>query len=138
MAQDSTYKIKITSVADSMVFGMSAGTFSIPSSSTGIEGVDQIPEKCVLFQNYPNPFNPTTAVSFQLTAVGVVKLRIFDVLGREIATLVDGERAAGQHTVSWDASSRPSGVYMYRLEVTNPNGAAGLRIIGTKKMVLVR
>jgi hypothetical protein len=63
---------------------------------------------------------------------------VYDVLGREVETLVDGERTAGIHTVSWDASSKPSGVYIYRLEATDPNGGTGLRFVETKKMVLVR
>ena len=135
---DTTYRIRITSVADSTVFSMSLGAFSVASGSTGVENRDQSPEGFALFQNYPNPFNPRTAVSFQLPAVSVVKLRIFDVLGREIETLVAGERAAGPHTVAWDASSRPSGVYIYRLEATDATGGSGLRHVETKKMVLVK
>ncbi len=99
-----------------------------------------------LEQNFPNPFNPTTAISYQLPApsarqtagglgvegldVSCVKLTIFDVLGREIEKLVDGVRAAGSYTVLWDASSRPSGVYYYRLK-------AGEYTL-TRAMVLIR
>ena len=146
LAPDSTYRIRITSVADSMVFSTSVSAFSVVSGSTGIESTDKIPAEFALHQNYPNPFNPSTAISYQLpapsgaegSAVSLVKLRIFDVLGREIETLVDGERAAGTHIVSWDASSRPSGVYIYRLEATDVVGGTGLRFVETKKMVLVR
>jgi hypothetical protein len=89
-----------------------------------------IPVQYLLNQNYPNPFNPSTAISYQLSANSRVTLRVFDLLGREITTLVNGTFAPGTHTVQWDASSRPSGVYMYRLEV---NGAST-----TKKMVLTK
>jgi hypothetical protein len=121
-----------------MVFNTSTSAFSVVSGSTGIESPDQIPAESALHQNYPNPFNPRTALSFQLSAVGLVKLRIFDVLGREVERLVDGERAAGPHTVQWDASARPSGVYIYRIEVSDANGGAAARFVETKKMVLVR
>ena len=97
-----------------------------------------IPAQYALNQNYPNPFNPSTAISYQLPALsGVegsansrVSLKVFDLLGREIATLVNGTFSAGSHTVQWDASSQPSGVYMYRLDV---NGVSM-----TKKMVLTK
>jgi hypothetical protein len=89
-----------------------------------------IPAQYALNQNYPNPFNPSTAISYQLSAVSHVTLKVFDLLGREIATLVNSNLSAGAHTVQWDASSQPSGVYMYRLEV---NGASL-----TKKMVLMK
>lgn len=89
-----------------------------------------IPAQYALNQNYPNPFNPSTAISYQLSAVSRVSLKVFDLLGREIATLVNGTIAAGTHTVQWNALSQPSGVYMYRLEV---NGVSL-----TKKMVLTK
>jgi len=89
-----------------------------------------IPSRYSLNQNYPNPFNPSTAISYQLSANSRVSLKVFDLLGREIATLVNGTFSAGSHTVQWDASSQPSGVYMYRLEV---NGVSM-----TKKMVLTK
>lgn len=91
---------------------------------------EAIPARYALNQNYPNPFNPSTAISYQLSAVSHVILKVFDLLGREITTLVNGNLSAGTHTVQWDASSQPSGVYMYRLEV---NGASQ-----TKKMVLTK
>jgi hypothetical protein len=89
-----------------------------------------IPVQYALNQNYPNPFNPSTAINYQLSVNSRVSLKIFDLLGREIATLVNGTVAPGTYTIQWDASSRPSGVYMYRLEV---NGAST-----TKKMVLTK
>ena len=89
----------------------------------------------VLSQNYPNPFNPTTAISYQLAANSFVTLEIFDLLGREIATLVNGEQPAGRYTVRWDGKdergeSVSSGMYLYQLR-------AGMNVT-TKRMVLVR
>ncbi len=74
------------------------------------------PFRFSLSQNYPNPFNPTTAISYELSANGYVSLKIFDVLGREIKTLVSERQTAGKHSVTLDASGLPSGVYFYRLQ----------------------
>lgn len=74
-----------------------------------------IPQTAVLDQNYPNPFNPTTVVPFALPRNGHVSLTVVDILGRHVATLVDGTRNAGSYSATWDASSIPSGVYFCRL-----------------------
>ena len=68
-----------------------------------------------LYSNYPNPFNPTTTIPFDLKAAGAVTLQVYDVMGREVATLVNGSLAAGRHTLVFDARNLPSGVYLYRL-----------------------
>ncbi|MCX6640760.1 MAG: C25 family cysteine peptidase [bacterium] len=75
-----------------------------------------IPEQYSLGQNYPNPFNPVTSISFNLPQAGLVKLTVFDVLGREVTILVNGMRDAGTHSVTLDASGLASGVYLYKLE----------------------
>ena len=69
-----------------------------------------------LAQNYPNPFNPSTSISFSLPASGHVTLKVYDSYGREIRTLVDGERVEGTHTVTFDASDLPSGTYLYKMQ----------------------
>ncbi|MDI6767770.1 MAG: T9SS type A sorting domain-containing protein [Bacteroidota bacterium] len=69
-----------------------------------------------LHKNYPNPFNPTTVISYQLPAVSHVKLSVYDVLGREVATLVDGMKEAGFYTANFDGSKLSSGVYFYKLQ----------------------
>jgi len=76
------------------------------------------PDNFVLEQNYPNPFNPVTTITFSLRQRDVVTLKVFDALGQEIATLVDGERTAGVHAISFDAKSFSSGVYFYRLQTS--------------------
>ena len=68
-----------------------------------------------LYQNYPNPFNPTTTIRFSLPQRSHVTLKIFDILGREVATLVNGELNPGEHSVVYDTKGLPSGVYFYRL-----------------------
>jgi hypothetical protein len=79
----------------------------------------EIPQKVALNQNYPNPFNPTTNIAYQLPAAADVTLKIYDVLGREIATLVDKRQQAGQHRVEFNAANQSSGVYFYQLETKN-------------------
>jgi hypothetical protein len=73
------------------------------------------PKEFALEQNYPNPFNPTTRIRFGIPVSGFVSLKVFDVLGREVATLVNEPKAAGKHTREFDASSLASGMYFYRL-----------------------
>ena len=83
-----------------------------------------------LYQNYPNPFNPSTKLKYHLANSGFVSLRIYDVLGKEIATLVNEEKLAGTYEVQFNASAFPSGIYFYKLQAGN--------YIQTKKMVLMK
>jgi photosystem II stability/assembly factor-like uncharacterized protein len=89
-----------------------------------------LPDAFELNQNYPNPFNPTTVISYQLPSVSHVTLRIYDVLGREIATLVNEKQIAGAHAVDFNAGNFPSGVYFCRIT------AGGM--VSTRKMVLLK
>jgi hypothetical protein len=83
-----------------------------------------------LSQNYPNPFNPTTKISFELPMSGYTTLKVYDMLGKEVATLVQNELTSGSHSVNFNASSLASGTYVYQLNVN------GTRI--TNKMVLLK
>ena len=84
-----------------------------------IAATGMIPEEFVLRQNFPNPFNPSTIINYQLAMNSLVRLKVYDVLGQEVATLVDGRMRAGEHSVRWNAGGLPSGVYLCRLEVDN-------------------
>jgi hypothetical protein len=97
-----------------------------------------VPEKSSLYQNYPNPFNPTTAITYQLPAVSWVKLSIYDVLGQEMALLVDEVQPAGIHTLHWNAGSLPSGVYFCRLSVRDLTSGMGRQFVQSRKMILVK
>ncbi len=88
-----------------------------------------------LAQNYPNPFNPTTTIRYELPVPSEVKLEVFDVLGRKVATLVNARLSAGQYDAVLDASSLSSGVYFYRLQAS---GTANQHFVQTKKMILVK
>ena len=104
----------------------------LPESPLGIENeVNVLPPEFSLLQNYPNPFNPQTAIGFSLLAVSNVTLRVYDMLGREVAVLIDNERRdAGKYSVKFDATYLQSGIYISRLTAGN--------FTKTKKMILMK
>jgi hypothetical protein len=91
---------------------------------------ETLPYTFNLGQNFPNPFNPTTIIPFSLPSTGRARLEIYSLLGQRVATLVDREMPAGNHTAQWKASHLASGMYLYRL---SHNGEVMVR-----KMVLVK
>jgi hypothetical protein len=90
---------------------------------------NRVPQEFFLNQNYPNPFNPSTTIRYGLPVRSHVTLSIFNTLGQQVATLVQGEQEAGYHEAVFDASGLASGVYLYRLQVGD--------FVQTKKLVLV-
>jgi len=84
----------------------------------------------MLYQNYPNPFNPVTKIMYDVSRQSFITIRIYDILGREAAVLVNETKQQGSYEVSWDASNFPSGVYFYELQ-------AGT-FTERKKMVLIK
>ncbi len=98
--------------------------------ATEVKLSDMLPHGFGLSQNFPNPFNPSTIIRYQVAAHGHVTLKIFDLLGREVTTLVDETRSPGEHAVSWDAGDAASGVYIYRLQ----SGS----FVESKKLVVLR
>jgi hypothetical protein len=98
---------------------------------TGISNnTGNVPENYALSQNYPNPFNPSTKINFSLPKSGMVDLRVYDVLGREVAVLVNGMTQAGTNSVDFNASELSSGVYFYTLRAGD--------FTNTKKMLLIK
>jgi hypothetical protein len=95
----------------------------VPSSSSR-------PQAFALEQNFPNPFNPTTVINYSLATASNVRLKVFDILGREVATLVNERKPAGNYSVRFNGANLASGVYFYRLETEN--------FTATKKMMLVK
>jgi hypothetical protein len=83
-----------------------------------------------LRQNYPNPFNPSTTISFAIPANSFVSLKVYDILGREVTTLVSEQLSAGNHSRQWNAMDMPSGVYFYRLQAGS--------FTETKKLILLK
>lgn len=92
---------------------------------------EEIPENFFLYQNYPNPFNPSTVINYQLSMINYISLKVYDILGKEVATLVNEKQNAGSYSVIFDGSNYPSGVYFYRLEVDG-------KIIDMKRMILLK
>ncbi len=96
---------------------------------------EQMPSEFALNQNYPNPFNPTTTIEYALPADARVTLEVFDVLGRRIAELMNGQVAAGYHDVKFDASALASGMYFYRLNTVEGNGKTFTQV---RKLMLMK
>ena len=94
------------------------------------ETIPTIPTKFSLSQNYPNPFNPVTTIKYAISSEELVQLKVYDILGSEIATLVNQEQNAGSYNVDFNASHLASGIYFYRLQAGS--------FIGTKKMILLK
>lgn len=99
--------------------------------------IEPMADKFLLNQNYPNPFNPSTEINFSLLEDAIVSLKIYDVLGREVATLLRNEYlVAGDESVTFDAANIPSGVYFYRIHIQSLD--SGTEYVQTKKMMLMK
>jgi hypothetical protein len=120
------------SPSGSVVLRADALRFLLREEVTMVEGKsgDDLPRSTLLRQNYPNPFNPSTRIEFAVPTACYVRLRVFDMLGREVAVLVDGNAEPAWYSVSFQAQDLPSGVYLYRLE------AGGL--VQARKMLVLR
>jgi hypothetical protein len=105
------------------------GVYRYPVTASAVSDV-HVPSSFAIEQNYPNPFNPLTQIEFSIPQSSHVTLKVYDVLGKEIATLVNSEKEIGTYTTTWNAQNCPSGVYFYRL-------TAGSYTL-TKKLLLMR
>jgi hypothetical protein len=94
------------------------------------ERSDEMPGDYILSNNYPNPFNPATKIKYSIPHSSLVQIRIFDVLGKELETLVNEEKPAGTYELTWNAAALPSGVYFYRIKAGS--------FIQTRKMILLK
>lgn len=129
-SEENLWGIDFTANNTAIVCGYYGTVYKLDITSTvGIPG-NSTPLVYSLAQNYPNPFNPSTVITFSLPETQIVKLRIFDVLGREVISLVNGKINAGSHEIEWNAKDIPSGVYFYKLEAGS--------FTDTKKMILIK
>jgi hypothetical protein len=135
-ATDSVYTGVTVEVSD-LMFKDSTGKSNLIDFgllSTGVNGIKEIsgqnPSRFTLEQNYPNPFNPSTKISFSIPGQEHVTLKVYNMLGTEVSTLVDKTMSAGNHEVSFDASKLSNGTYFYRLQTGGS--------VETKKMVLLK
>jgi hypothetical protein len=94
------------------------------------EDTNLLPDNSVLYQNYPNPFNPRTKLSFVISHLSLVTLKVYDVLGNEVASLINEKKPAGEYEIDFDASDLTSGIYLYKLQTEN--------YVETKKMILIK
>lgn len=107
-----------------------------PSIGIQLNG-NTLPFAFKLYQSYPNPFNPVTNIKFDIPKSGMVKLVIYDLLGREVQALVNGELKAGSYKADWNASNFASGVYFYKIEIRQA-GSSTVDFIETKKMIFIK
>jgi len=114
--------------ANAVTYACESGWVS--GSGSDLWALDAMPTTYGLSQNYPNPFNPTTEIAFSLPEASSVTLEVFNVVGQRVAILAEGSYGAGNHIVTWDASSQSSGVYFYRLSTDT--------MVDTKKMLLLK
>ncbi len=131
-----------TLITGEVTFDSISGSGQLAIGTTGDSPLsvkeERVPYEFHLFQNYPNPFNPTTVIGYSLLVTSRVTIKVFDMLGQEVAVLVDGMQEAGYKQVEWNAGGLPSGVYFYRLVAKAiPSGHAG-SFIETKKLVLMK
>jgi hypothetical protein len=111
------------------------GQFKVNNSVTAVEDKEVIPTQFELSQNYPNPFNPTTNITYALPQNSYVSIKVYDMLGREVKTLVNTEMLAGNHNVDWNGENNlgfkvSSGTYIYRITAGN--------FVAVKKMILIK
>lgn len=109
------------------------------------EGLSDLPTNYSLYQNYPYPINPSTKIQFRISNFKFVSLKVYDVLGNEVATLVNEELSPGEYEVEFNSSRLVSGIYFYQLRIGGPEtslpagqAGSGQGIIQTKKMILLK
>ncbi|MEG8947697.1 cohesin domain-containing protein [Rosettibacter firmus] len=122
--------ILIVEVSDGTLKATSRRTIKVSGTVTGVEESEVIPSDYVLLQNYPNPFNPSTTIKFGLPKDSNVRLTIYNILGQEIMTLVNGFMSAGYHIVKFDASELNTGMYIYKIQADD--------FVSMKKMLYVK
>ncbi len=115
-----------------LLAGNGNGAWRIPLSQlvTGIKNTDKIPMGFELRQNYPNPFNPTTIINYSIPRSSMVTIKVYDVLGREVSTLVNEQKMPGNYKVTFNAGNLASGVYFYQLRASD--------YTAIKKMLLLK
>lgn len=105
------------------------------STITSVEDEESLPADFVIEQNYPNPFNPSTMIKFNLAADSKVTLTVFDILGQEVANLINGNLSSGSHEINFNSSNLNSGVYLYRMDAASVEGT---NFTSVKKMILTK
>ncbi|MEJ2193374.1 MAG: T9SS type A sorting domain-containing protein [Ignavibacteriaceae bacterium] len=129
---DMVHDLTSAQAANILVFGAAIVNCPIVkvSPATGVEEEHVQPSSYELSQNYPNPFNPTTTIGYKIPECELVTLKVYNILGKEVATLVNEVKPAGEYEIKFGSSSLVSGVYYYQLKAGN--------LVETKKMILLK
>jgi len=136
--QQYSYSDKLSDIASSrLYYRLKQIDFLGSFEYSDIVEVEIAPSVFSLSQNYPNPFNPGTVIKFQISKESFITLKVYDVLGKEVAALVNEEKPAGSYEVEFDASKLVSGIYFYKLQAL-PTGRQAGSFVETKKMVLLK
>ena len=134
--QNSTYYWRVLSKTDNGSTSSYSTTGSFKTSgATAVEEQETMPTEYELSQNYPNPFNPTTRINFAIPQNSFVTIKVYDMLGREVKTLINQQMVSGNHSIDWNADNNlgikvATGMYIYRITAGN--------FVSTKKMVLIK
>jgi hypothetical protein len=129
------WHVSSVNLAGEGVFSTSAH-FTTGTTVGVVEAINEVPQVFTLMQNYPNPFNPSTTISYDLPKTSVVKLYIYDVLGRVVANLVDGVQSANRYRVEWNPSRLSSGVYFCRIQAHSQDGSVDFTSV--KKLLYMK
>ncbi|MFO7446981.1 MAG: T9SS type A sorting domain-containing protein, partial [Ignavibacteriaceae bacterium] len=113
---------------------LNKGKADITKPHESVVSETTLPVEYSLSANYPNPFNPNTIINYNIPNDGFVSLKIYDILGKEVADLINDVRSAGSYNVEFNASNLASGVYIYRIQVNSKNGG----YTASKKMLLTK
>jgi plastocyanin len=114
------------------------GTITVNLSS-GVQTIDnKLPSSFKLSQNFPNPFNPSTSISYSIAQPSFISLKIFNILGEEVETLIESESAPGRYEVIWNGSTQSSGMYFYQLKAKSISNNSNQLFVETKRLLLIK
>jgi len=126
-------------LSDTIAYAVGDRVFKYSNETVGINLISsEIPSSFQLHQNYPNPFNPVTFINYELPITNYVSLKVFDILGNEVAILVNEKQNAGSYSVDFDGTNFSSGIYFYELNVDDPSTSSGQVFSEVKRMVLLK
>jgi hypothetical protein len=130
LTANTVYYWRVNAMDTAGISAYSAVAVFATGTTLNVNEITELPKEFELLQNYPNPLNPTTIISYQLPVNSFVTLNVYDVIGREVRTLVNGPKASGSYTIQFDGSDLPSGVYFYRLRAGD--------FTSVKKLILLK
>ena len=139
-AQDSSDEclIRITSVENGYVYDVSDAVFTIDIVSGLEEELESNPTEFSLVQNYPNPFNPSTTIRYAVPKTSHISIKVYDLTGQEVATLINGIKEVGTYEVKFDAHNLASGIYLYRMIATDLSTSSGQIYTSVRKLNVLK